>query len=185
VTLLVHVGFGASKYSCESQAFGSLMRTKLQALRMNHALDPASEQVIQCERDRGHFTSPAEFVASALRLLTRRRTGSRRTRKPSTPLLELDAIPHLFPKRHGICAQALCLPQAEGGDSAGILQPPVFRWLGVTRRCHVFAHLVEVMGLRRGGCNIQLFDVPGSDVNDCIDVLQRSLDEQEAGIRHQ
>ena len=36
---------------------------------MNIALDPASEQVIQRELDRGHFTTPAEVVASALLLL--------------------------------------------------------------------------------------------------------------------
>ena len=81
--------------------------------------------------------------------------------------------------------KVLCLPQAEGGDSAGILQPPVFRRLGISRRCHVFAHLVEVMGLRRGCGDVPLFDLLGSDVADLIDVLQRALDQQEAGIRDQ
>jgi len=38
---------------------------------MNLALDPASEQVIQRELDCGHFTTPAEVVASALCLLNR------------------------------------------------------------------------------------------------------------------
>ena len=45
--------------------------------------------------------------------------------------------------------------------------------------------LVEVMGLRWGCGDIQLFYVLGSDVNDLIDVLQRPFDQQEAGIRHQ
>jgi Arc/MetJ-type ribon-helix-helix transcriptional regulator len=36
---------------------------------MNLPLDPASEQLIQRELDRGHFNSPSEVVARALQLL--------------------------------------------------------------------------------------------------------------------
>ncbi len=77
------------------------------------------------------------------------------------------------------------MPQSEGRDAAGVLQPPILRGLGVTRRCHVFAHLVEVVGLCWGCCNIQLFNVHCSDVDDLIDVLKFPLDQQEAGLRHQ
>ena len=47
------------------------------------------------------------------------------------------------------------------------------------------AHLVEVVGLRWGCGDVQLFDVLGSDVNDFIDILQCPIDQQKAGIRHQ
>jgi antitoxin ParD1/3/4 len=36
---------------------------------MNLALDPASEQLIQVELDRGHYSEPSEVVAHALSLL--------------------------------------------------------------------------------------------------------------------
>ncbi len=90
---------------------------------------------------------------------------------------KFNAVPDLFSERDSIGAEVLRLPQSEGRDAAGILQPPILRWLGVTRRCHVFAHLVEVMGLRGGGGHVQLFDVFGSDVDDLIDVLERPFDQ--------
>ena len=98
---------------------------------------------------------------------------------------ELHAVSHLLSKRNCVRTEILCLSQSEGGDTAGVLQPPILRRLGVTRRCHVFAHLVEVVGLRLGCGDIQLLNVLGSDVDDLIDVLQRPFDQQEPGICHQ
>ncbi len=84
---------------------------------------------------------------------------------------EVNAIPHLLSQRGRVGTEVFCLPQSEGRDAAGILQTPILRWLGVTRRCHMFAYLVEVVGLSRGGSHVQLFDVFGPDVNDLIDIL--------------
>jgi hypothetical protein len=90
---------------------------------------------------------------------------------------ELNAVSHLFPQRDCIRAEIFCLPQSKRSDTTGVLQPPIFGRLGVTRRCHVFAHLVEVMGLCWGSCDVQLFNVHGSDVDDLIDVLKFPLDQ--------
>jgi len=98
---------------------------------------------------------------------------------------ELDGVTHLLSKRDSVGAEVLRLSQAKRCDATSILQPPILRRLGATRRCHVFAHLVEVVGLGWGCGDVQLFDVLGSDVDDLIDVLQRPLDKQEPGIRHE
>jgi hypothetical protein len=98
---------------------------------------------------------------------------------------ELDAIPYLLSQWHRVCTEILCMSQSKGGYAASVLQPPVLRRLGVTRRCHMLAHLVEVVGLRLGCGDIQLLNVFRSDVDDLIDVLQRPLDKQEPGIRHE
>ena len=98
---------------------------------------------------------------------------------------KFNAVPDLFSERDSIGAEVLRLSQSEGGDATGVLQPPILRRLRVTRRCHVFAHLVEVVGLRWGDGDVQLFDVFGSDVDDLIDVLQCPFDQQKAGIRHE
>ena len=86
---------------------------------------------------------------------------------------ELDAVSHLFSYRNSVCAEVLCLTQSKGRNAAGVLQPPILRRLGVTRRCHVFAHLVEVVRLGWGCGYVELFYVFGSNVNDLIDILQR------------
>ena len=49
----------------------------------------------------------------------------------------------------------------------------------------MFAHLVEIVGLRWSCGDLQLFDLLGSDVNDLIDVLQCPFDQQEPCIRYQ
>ena len=84
---------------------------------------------------------------------------------------EFNAIFHLFSQGNNVCAQVLCLPQTERCNPAGVLQPPILWGLGVSRRCHVFAHLVEVVRLRSGCGDIEFFDMFGSDMNDFIDVL--------------
>ena len=55
-------------------------------------------------------------------------------------------------------------------------------------RGHVLTHrhaLVEVMGLHGGGGYVQLLDILGSDVDHLIDVLERTLDQEELGIGDQ
>ena len=59
-------------------------------LSMNLALDPASEQVIQRELERGHFATPAEVVASALRLLNLQEDWLHENREAINQRLELS-----------------------------------------------------------------------------------------------
>jgi Arc/MetJ-type ribon-helix-helix transcriptional regulator len=54
------------------------------------ALDPASEQAIQRELDRGHFTTPAEVVPSALRLLNSQEDWLQENREAINERLELS-----------------------------------------------------------------------------------------------
>ena len=98
---------------------------------------------------------------------------------------ELHAVSDLFSQRNRVRAEVLRLPQSEGRNTASILQPPILRRLGVTRRCHMFAHLVEVVRLRWGCGYVEFFYVFGSNVNDLIDVLQSPFHKQETGIRNQ
>ena len=44
--------------------------------------------------------------------------------------------------------------------------------------------LVEVVRLPRRYRHNQFLDVPGSDMNHFIDVLESTFDEQELGVRH-
>ena len=57
---------------------------------MNLALDPASEQVIQRELDRGHFATPAEVVASALLLLNSQEDWLQENKEAIDARLELS-----------------------------------------------------------------------------------------------
>ena len=90
---------------------------------------------------------------------------------------ELDAVSHLFSYWNSVCAEVLCLTQSKGRNAAGVLQPPVLRRLGATRRCHVFAHLMKVVGLGWRCGDVQFFDMFGSDMEDLIDVLQCPFDQ--------
>ncbi len=80
----------------------------------------------------------------------------------------------------GSAAQA-----AQGCDATGILEPPLPGRLLIAGRGHRLAHgrtLMEVMGHHGSGGHVQFLKVPGADMNDLVDVLERTFDQQEPGI---
>jgi integrase/recombinase XerD len=93
-------------------------------------------------------------------------TGARRAEVAHLKVADIDSE-----------REVLRLSQSKSRDTASVFQPPILRRLGVTRRCHVFAHLVEIVGLRWGGGDIEFFNMLRPDVDDFIDVLERPFDQ--------
>ncbi len=98
---------------------------------------------------------------------------------------KLDTIAHLLPDRNGVGAPVALLPEPEGRDAAGVLEPPLSGRLLLAGRGHRFTHgqlLVKVMGLHRRVGHGELLDVLGAEMDHRVDVLVRTFNEQELRV---